>query len=692
MSWTTGIAPLYQVHKPPFTVEAPGYERVDGETLPRRHWKAKDGLRTRPHPEINTMYDIVKRSARVYANEPAVGTRSLVHLHREKKKVPKNVDGEIVQVDKEWQFFELSHYSYRTYAEFLTYILQLGSGLRKLGLSKGSKLHLFATTSANWMAMSHACGSQSMSIVTAYDTLGASGVEHSLLQSNAEAMYIDPHLLKTASSGLNKSEDLKFVVYNDNCIFADGSEVEAFKKANPNIKLLSIEEVRQLGEDNPVDPVEAQPDDLFCIMYTSGSTGPPKGVPMTHAGMVAAITGLWTCVEESVTQNEYVLAYLPLAHIFELVLENLVLWAGATLGYGNPRTLSDTSVKNCAGDMREFRPTALVGVPQVWETVKKGVVAKVNSSSIFVKALFWGAFNYKSFMVKHGLPLATIFDNVVFKKVRELTGGRLRLIMNGASGISDGTKHFLSMTVAPMLTGYGLTETAANGALGDPLEYTSTAIGPIPAAVDVKLVSIPDLNYSTDTTPPQGEIWIKGLPVLKEYYKNPEETAKAITEDGWFKTGDIGEFDSVGHLKVIDRVKNLVKMQGGEYIALEKLESVYRSSPFVQNIMVYGDGEHSRAIAIVAPNEKVLSEEAQKLGVDEHDMHTNPKVVDAVLKDFISAGRKAGLTGLEIVGGVVIADEEWTPDSGLVTATQKLNRRVIKDRYKKQIEEAFPKN
>ncbi|KAF6835955.1 amp-binding enzyme [Colletotrichum musicola] len=692
MSWTHGVSPLYKVHKPPYTIESPGYERVEGETLPRRHWKARNGLRTQPHPDVNTMYDIVKRSSTVYANEPAVGTRKLIHLHKEKKKVPKNVDGEVTMVEKEWQYFELSKYSYQTYSEFYTYILQLGSGLRKLGLSKGSRVHLFATTTANWMALSHACGSQSMSIVTAYDTLGASGVEHSLLQSKADAMYLDPQLLKTATGGLKKAENVKFIIYNDSSIFANGTEVDEFKKANPDVKILSIEEVRQLGEDYPADPVEPSPEDTFCIMYTSGSTGTPKGVPMTHSGMVAAITGLYTCVEESVSSDEYVLAYLPLAHIFELVLENLVLFAGGTLGYGNPRTLADSSVKNCAGDMREFRPTALVGVPQVWESVKKGIVAKVNSSGAFVKALFWGAFNYKSFMVKHGLPFATIFDSVVFKKVRELTGGRLRFTMNGASGIADGTKHFLSMTVAPMLTGYGLTETAANGALGDPLEYTSTAIGPIPAAVDVKLVSIPDLNYSTDTVPPQGEIWVKGPAVLKEYYENPEETAKAITADGWFKTGDIGEFDSVGHLKVIDRVKNLVKMQGGEYIALEKLESVYRGSHFVQNIMVYGDGEHSRAIAVIAPNEKVLADEAQKLGVDEHDMHTHPKVVDTVLKDLTSAGRKAGLTGLEIIGGVVLVEEEWTPDSGLVTATQKLNRRVIKDKYRQRMEDAFPKN
>lgn len=144
--YTTGVMPLYQVHKPPFSVESPGYERVEGETLPRRHWKAKNGLRTQPHPDVHTVYDIVKRSAQVYPNEPAVGTRKLVHLHKEKKKVPKNVDGEVIEVEKEWQYFELSRYSYLTYADLLTYINQIGSGLRKLGLSKGSRVHLFATT------------------------------------------------------------------------------------------------------------------------------------------------------------------------------------------------------------------------------------------------------------------------------------------------------------------------------------------------------------------------------------------------------------------------------------------------------------------------------------------------------------------------------------------------------------------
>ncbi|QUC22918.1 uncharacterized protein UV8b_07159 [Ustilaginoidea virens] len=689
VDYTTGMMPLHPVHKPPYTIEAPGYEKVPGETIPRRHPRAKNGLLSRPADDVRNIFDIVRRSARAYPNHQALASRKLVKLHKETKKVKKNVGGEVQEVDKEWQFFELSSYSYITYKEYETLVLELGSGLRKLGLTPESKLHFFATTSLPWISMSHACASQSIPIVTAYDTLGESGVEHSLIQSDATAMFVDPQLLKTAASPIKKSS-VKTVIINAECIFAAGGEVEDFKKNNPDLNVLTYEELRKLGQENMVEPVPPKPEDLYCIMYTSGSTGPPKGACLTHEAVVAALTGLLTCVDESVSDKEFVLAYLPLAHIFEMVLENLVLFIGGTLGYGNPRTLSDVSVKNCAGDMREFRPTALVGVPQVWETVKKGVMAKLDSSSPLLKNLFWGAFSYKAFMSKNKLPLAGIFDGIVFSKVRELTGGRLRFTMNGASGISDSTKQFLSLVLAPMLVGYGLTETCANGALGCPLEFSPDAIGPIPAAIDVKLVSVPELGYNTDNVKvPQGEIWMKGLPILKEYYKNPEETAKAVTPDGWFKSGDIGEFDAKGHLKVIDRVKNLVKMQGGEYIALEKVESVYRGAQTVANIMVHADPEHSRPIAVIMPNEKVLVEKAKNLGVDEHDMHTSAKVRDLVLKDLQSTGKRSGLSSMEIVAGVVITEEEWTPPSGLVTATQKLNRRAIRDKYKTEIEQCL---
>ncbi|KAK8100512.1 acyl-CoA synthetase [Apiospora kogelbergensis] len=694
MAHTTGIMPLHQVHKPPFTVEVPGQTKVDGETIPRRHVKYKDGLISSPADGVNTVFDVIRRSARLYPDNHAVGYRKLIKLHKETRKVRKNVDGQVTEVDKEWQFFELSPYSFITYKEYEKLTLELGCGLRQLGLGPDKKLHLFGTTSMSWISMSHACASQSIPIATAYDTLGADGIKHSLVQTECEVMYIDPHLLPTLAGDALEASKVTTLVINQECIFGTGNEIDEFRKSHPETRLITYQELLTLGQENPAEPVPAKGPDLYCIMYTSGSSGVPKGACITHQSLISGVAGLHTCIEECVSEKERVLAYLPLAHILEMALENLVLFIGGTLGYGSPRTLADASVKNCAGDMRELKPTVMAGVPQIWETIRKGVMSRLDTSNPILRALFWGALSFKSFMVQHKLPGATLFDGVVFGKVRELTGGQLRFTFNGGSGISDSTKQFVSLVLAPMMAGYGLTETCAAGALGCPLEYTSSAIGPIPGSCEAKLMSIPDLGYLTDVDHnevPQGEIWLRGMPIMTEYFRNPEETANALTPDGWFKTGDIGEFDADGHLRIIDRVKNLVKMQGGEYIALEKVEAVYRGSQVVTNVMVQADAGYPRPIAVVVINEKVLAAKAQeqRLGVDEHSMYRDPKARNLVLRDLQATGRRAGLSEMEIVSGVVVTDEEWTPASGLVTATQKLDRRAIRNRFKRDIDECF---
>jgi long-chain acyl-CoA synthetase len=538
--------------------------------------------------------------------------------------------------------------------------------------------------------MSHACSSQSLTIVTAYDTLGESGVEHSLVQSKPSAIYLDPHLLRTITNPLKRATSIKYLIYNDATNQPIPQEqIDAFISSHPDLTVISFSDLRSLGESNPCPPTPPTPEDTYCIMYTSGSTGPPKGVPVTHAGIVAAVASLNAVVENCVSHRDTILAYLPLAHIFELVVENLVVFVGATLGYGSPRTLVDSSMRNCAGDMRCLKPTIMVGVPQVWETVRKGVAAQVEAKGGITKALFWGAFNLKSFLVSHNLPGQTMFDGVVFGAVRKMTGGRLRFIVNGASGISDGTQYFLSLVVAPMISGYGLTETCGNGMLGSPLQWTAGALGTIPAAIEIKLVALPELGYHTDAAKPQGEILMRGLPVVKAYFENPEETTKAFTDDGWFKSGDIGEFDHNGHLRIIDRVKNLVKMQGGEYVALEKLETIYRGAKYVHNIMVEANGEHTRPIAVICPNEKVLKELAAELEVSEDRMHTDDKMRSTVLKDLVDVGKRGGLSGMEIVEAVVLVEEEWSPANGFVTATQKVNRRVIRERYQQDIKKAW---
>ncbi|KAL9100291.1 MAG: hypothetical protein Q9163_004309 [Psora crenata] len=675
----------------PFSVEASGYNPVKGETIPRRHPDSKDKLVESPSADVKTIFDILKWSANNFGNAKALGTRKLLKTHQETKKVKKTVDGKTEEVEKKWSYFEMGDYSYRSFVEYEKLCLQLGCGLRKLGLVKGDRLHLFAATSAHWLAMSHGAVSQSMPIATAYDTLGAEGLRHSLIQTEATAIYCDPHLLPILVNPLKEATGTKFVIYN-----SDGEvqqeHIDKLKSVNDQLTIMSFEQLRELGESNPVDPVPPQPEDLCCIMYTSGSTGTPKGVPLKHKSVLASIAGVTTIIGKYIGPGDRLLAYLPLAHILEFIFENACLFWGGTMGYGSPKTLSDASVRNCKGDIHEFRPTILVGVPAIWETVRKGIVTKVNQGNAVVRHLFWGALAMKSFLMSTGLPGSALLDAVVFKKIKEATGGQLRVCMNGAGPIAKDTQRFISLAITPMITGYGLTETSAMGALMDPMHWSDSAIGDIPSSIEIKLVDFPDAGYFSSNSPPQGEIWIRGPPVVDGYYRNDEETAAAFTDDGWFKTGDVGEFDNNGHLRIIDRKKNLVKTLNGEYIALEKLESVYRSSPLVANICVYAANDKNKPVAIIVPAEPALKKMAQQNNIHGNGLEElvhDKKLNGLVLKELQAAGKAGGLGGIEIIDGIVMSEDEWTPANGMTTAATKINRRAILAKHQKEVDVAY---
>lgn len=273
--------------QPPFSVEAPGYEHVDGETIPRRHPLCKDELRTRPAPDISTIYDLVKVSAAKYGNAKCVGSRKLLKTHQETKKVKKIVDGQEQEVEKKWTYFELGGYEYISFHDYEKLTLQIGAGYRKLGLNKEDRIHIFAATSAHWLATGHAAATQSMAIVTAYDTLGEEGLKHSLVATKAKAIFLDPHLLPILINPLKEAKEIKIVVWNSQNEVKQ-ENVDKLMKAHNHLTILSFEELRKLGESNPVEPVPPTPEDLCCIMYTSGSTGPPKGVPLKHKAVIAA--------------------------------------------------------------------------------------------------------------------------------------------------------------------------------------------------------------------------------------------------------------------------------------------------------------------------------------------------------------------------------------------------------------------
>ncbi|KAF1948834.1 acetyl-CoA synthetase-like protein [Byssothecium circinans] len=677
----------------PVTVEAPGVQKVDGETIPRRNVKVKDALRLTPSSDVTTLYDVLRYSSAKFGNAKAVGSRKVVDIHEETKKIKKMVDGKEQEVDKKWQYFELSPYEYKSFTEFEKICLDLGAAYRHLGFAAQDRIHIFGATSMQWLASAHGAWSQSMAIVTAYDTLGEEGLKHSMLQTRAKIMFTDPHLLPKLVNPFNEAKDISVVVYSTK----ETPKLEDIQKltdAHPHLKVISFDELLGLGREHPTEPVAPKPEDLACIMYTSGSTGTPKGVLIKHSNVIAAIAGVDVIVGQYLGPGDSLLTYLPAAHILELVFENACLFWGGTMGYGTIRTLSDTSVRNCKGDIREFKPSVLVGVPQVWETVKKGIVSKVEAGGGLTTKVFWGALATKRFLLNNGLPGSGLLDSIVFNKVKDATGGRLRICMNGGGPIAKETQSFLSVAITPMISGYGLTETTAMGALMDPLAWTDTALGETPGCIEVKLVDFADAGYFSTNKPPQGEIWIRGGGVTAGYLNMEEETKESYTDDGWFKTGDIGEFDNKGQLRIIDRKKNLVKTLAGEYIALEKLESVYRSAPIVANICVYAAQDQMKPVAIIVPAEPALKKLASEIGVkgdSVEELAHNDKLNNAVLKQLQSAGQKGGLASFELIAGVVMADEEWTPHNGMTTAAQKLNRKQILDHYRKGVDKAYGK-
>ncbi|CAI6337224.1 unnamed protein product [Periconia digitata] len=672
----------------PYTVEADGAQKVAGETLPRRHPVAKHTLLHEPEPGIATVYDILVRSARKFADANAVGSRKVLNTHIETKKV-KNGQGELV--DKKWTYYELSDYHYISFNDLKNRALRVGQALRKAGLKQNDRIAIYAATSAFWFTIAHGASSQSMTIVTAYDTLGQEGLSHSLNQTNAKAIFVDPVLLPRVVDALGTAQEVQSVVFNQDATQPiDQKHVDALKQQHPEVSLYSFDDFLDTA-DEAVEPVPPSTDDLACIMYTSGSTGAPKGVLLRHRNVVSAIAGVNAVVEEHLGQGERLLAYLPLAHIIEFVFENAALYWGGVLGYGHPRTLTDQSVRKCLGDIRAFKPSIMVGVPAVWESVKKGIISKVGASGALKSGLFWGAMAAKQSMLSWGVPGVNILDYLVFNKIKDATGGNLRLVLNGGGAIAEETLRFVSFAICPMLNGYGLTETAGMGAIVDPAAWTSESLGCTPASIEVKLVDVPELNYLTSNTPPQGEVWIRGNSVIEGYLENPEENSKAF-QDGWFKTGDIGLFNSLGQLKIIDRKKNLVKTMNGEYIALEKLESLYRTTAIVNNICVYASQDHAKPIAIIEPVATVLANLATDVGESNssHEALCNSASIRAaVRKEMLKIGSQNGLQGMEMIQDVILSPEDWTPQSGLLTNAQKLNRRAVVEKFKSEIDAAY---
>jgi len=524
--------------------------------------------------------------------------------------------------------------------------------------------------------MAHSCFAQNIPFCTAYDTLGEDGLQHSLAEPDVVGIFTNAALLDTLANVIANTPTVKYVVYDGK---PEEAQLEKLKKNfgdREGVQMIHIDDLKKQGKEKKVERVKPKPDDVACIMYTSGSTGAPKGVILTHSNLVAAIGAVEKLLGAHLKPNDTFLAYLPLAHILEFIVESTLTYVGLTMGYGSVKTLTSNSTRNCEGDLPTFKPSIMVGVPAVWETIRKGINQKVNGGSSVARLAFKGGYAAK----KNKIPLlSSAADAVVFSKVRAQTGGRLRLALSGGAAISKETQEFLETALVQILQGYGLTETVGMCAILLPefMQYSCVGI-PVPA-VEVKLVDVPDANYFASKN--QGEIWIRGPAVSKGYFKREKETKEAFTEDGWFMSGDVGQWNKDGTLSIIDRKKNLVKLSGGEYIAIEKLESSYKSCDYVQNLCVHAHPDAKQPMAIVFPREDGF----RKLpgatgGQDLADLCQKKELASAMLKELNSVGKQAGFKPLEMLQCVVLVPEDLP-----VTAAQKIQRKQAVEKYQEQV-------
>ncbi|AQK57124.1 Long chain acyl-CoA synthetase 8 [Zea mays] len=426
---------------------------------------------------------------------------------------------------------------------------------------------------------------------------------------------------------------------------------------------------------------------------------------ITHGNMVATTAAVMTIVP-NLGMNDVYLAYLPLAHVFELAGETVMLASGSAIGYGSALTMTDTSnkiKKGTKGDVSVLNPTLMISVPAILDRIRDAVFKKVGEKGGLTKKLF--DFSYKRNIAAiegswfgSWAPERMLWDHIIYKPIRAMLGGRLRFVLCGGAPLSSDTQRFMNICLGvPVGQGYGLTETCAGAAF---TEWDDTSVGrvgpPLPCCY-VKLVSWEEGGYKISDSPmPRGEVAVGGHSITKGYFNNEAKTNEVykVDERGirWFYTGDIGQFHPDGCLEIIDRKKDIVKLQHGEYVSLGKVESALATSNYVENIMVYADPFHNYCVALVVPAHQALEKWAQNSGMNYEgfgELCQNDRAIKEVQQSLSKAAKAARLEKFEVPAKIVLLPEPWTPESGLVTAALKLKREQIKAKFKGDLDKLY---
>ncbi|MCL4148175.1 UNVERIFIED_CONTAM: hypothetical protein GTU68_054373 [Idotea baltica] len=619
-----------------------------------------------------------------YGNKPCMGTRELI----ERKRIRK--DGKTLEK------LHLGEYTWRTYKEVKDSSDTIGWALRSLGIKPGGRIAIFAETRAEWFITAIGALKQNITVCTLYTTLSDEGLTHAINETEVDLVVTSFDLFSRLKNNLPRCPFVNTIV-----VLEDQLEPVSTEGISSDIKIKNFSEL--ISDINAKESKQRPPptngDDVAIIMYTSGSTGTPKGVELSHTNILTSVIGY--SVQMNVGPDDRYLAYLPLAHIMELATEVALVSLGATILYSSPHTLTSNSPKileGKIGDAKIAKPTVMNSVPLVLDRIIKGISTAVEKQGWLKSLVFNSIVRYK-FWIEY-IPFSTsVLDYLIFNKVKEELGGQLKRLVVGGAPVTPHTHDTMRAIFGCSLqVGYGSTETASSITGMDEDDTITGQVGGPNLSVLVKLQSWEEGGYLvTDLPFPRGEIIVGGPCVAKGYFKQNQETVGAFfEEDGqrWFRSGDIGELNNLGVLKIIDRKKDLVKLKHGEYVSLGNAESKLKTLPFVDNICVFADSTQDKTVAVIVPTIPKLFEISKQVGITDEgvtieELCADEKVRGSILLDLQKHGRKHGLTRWEIPAAVHLTHDVWTPDSGLVTAALKLRRKQLGQHYQNMVREMY---
>lgn len=624
---------------------------------------AKDGF---PELDATTLYDLFTKSVAKFPKNKCLGHR------------PKDASGKV------------GPYVFQTYEEVGIEVANLASGLAAIGGEPKAKIGVLGANCPEWMIAMQACNRLNLACVPLYDSLGENAIEYIIDHSEAAVTFLSAAKMPQMLQALPKiNGPLKALVYWGECKAEDIEAVKATKH-----KIFSFDEVKKMGMEAPKEPVPPTPDDLCTIMYTSGTTGDPKGVMLTHRGVISAVANAhFYCKHNKVAFNEKdaFLSYLPLAHIFDRVNEEFFLYMGGSIGYwqGDVNKLLD--------DIAALKPAMFVGVPRVFDRIYSKVMNTVQSSSFLKRSLFNWGLSRKMYFMKQGRPQAQaspFFDRLVFSKVAASLGGKTKAVVSGGAPLAAHVEDFLRASMcAPVVQGYGLTETgAASFIAGADVILDSATVGPPTPGTEFRLESVPEMNYDAlDVEEPKGEVLIRSSSNFIGYYKDQKKTDEELTKDGWFHTGDIGAITKHGALKIIDRKKNIFKLSQGEYVAVEKVEAVYKKNLITEQVWVYGNSLKNSLIAVVVPAQDHMFSWASANGVarDMAKICADPRATAHVLAELVATGKAEKLKGFELIKAVHLEHAAFSIENDLLTPTFKLKRPQLQKKYQSVLDKLY---